>query len=105
MVDERNEDLERRTLELEEAEAASVDKANKQIQEKLDTVQKEYHQMEQHFRQSVNDDVTLKLVMAAYTVVARGEKPRDLADSTLTNAVIEHKRAASDYTADDEELN
>lgn len=106
MLEESNAELDLRRKEIDLAEEESINNTNLQIQAKLDTVKDEYHQMEQHFRQSVDDDVTLKLVMAAYAVVARGESPRGLEDSTLTNAVIAHKRSAGDYgLGDDGELN
>lgn len=85
--------------ELQKSAAANAANQLKLLDE--DLVQKqgqlieEYARIEKYFRESMQEDVTLHVLTAAYALVASGKVPQTEQGSELLQAVIAHRKEGS----------
>lgn len=92
MIHVRARELESLKLAAQEEVALQQHQLDLAIEAKKKLIVAEYKRLDDHFRNSLGDDVTLKLLAAAYTLASSGTVPKNEVGSAFVNAVLAHER-------------
>jgi hypothetical protein len=87
----------RKQVELEELTEKALDDQRLVLDQQFALAKDKFTQISSYFKESLDKDVTQRVLSAAYHVVSLNLPSRDSADASLAEAVIAHEREGAPY--------
>lgn len=84
-------------LEQQQASDKAAAEQQSQMEQGQAMARAKFEQIANYFRKTLNADATTKVLAAAYQYAASGPTPRNIKESELIQAVVEHEKAGSPY--------